>query len=179
LKGYIIYNNFFDVYLYLLINKSIILQTLYNILFNYLRLDILSINKSISIYNILGNKVKGCIVFDLDIIDIEAIKKYGIKGNDINSIIALAPLRYKFNDYYTYNSKIYIYNNIYFLLNYDYHEELTILFLFNRLLFDFFIKQYIYLYNMDIYIIIYIIIYYIYIKILNISILDKGNINYM
>jgi len=110
----VIYFNYIDsniIYYYTFINKNIYINIIKEFLFNYLRIDIFNFTHNYNKYNIIGNKVKGLMLFDLDIIDIEAIKKYGIKGNEINAVLALYPLRYKFRELYMFYSNTFIYNN--------------------------------------------------------------------
>jgi hypothetical protein len=160
----IIYNNFIKTYFNIFIIKQYYINFFKNIILNYFRIKIINFFNYKHLYSILGNKVKGYIMFDIDVIDMEAIKKYGIKGNEINSLITMVPLKYKFNDYFMYKSNIYIYNNIYYIFNIVYIKYLIYLLIENNIYLLFYFNKYINLYCLELIIIFYILLLLLYNK---------------
>jgi hypothetical protein len=117
IKINIIFFNIYEVLIYLYIKFKLVLFYR-ELVINYLRLNILNlIYYKHSNYNILGNKVRGLMILNLDVIDFENIKKYKLANlKELRSFQKLGPLVKKFNDCYLYLSDTYIYNNIYYIL---------------------------------------------------------------
>lgn len=183
ISSYMIFNHFHnniaELYLYYFINKSLFVDNIKDLFVNYFRLskDNL-VNFNISESLTLGSRVRSVSYFDVDNMNMEAVREYGIAADKLDANLTTSKPEVKYNRYFKDRDNRLIFSDVYLLLYaYNYVNFSDILYIKESWIFDFFARKLILYYLIDLYFIYYILLYILYYYLFEKKNVEEDNIN--